>query len=356
MGFLVSMITFLQKRWFLISLAIFISLGMISGISFSDAQFGQFQMFNQPRLVTAIVLFLMAFSLDSHHLKESFRFPFPVLWASSVCFIVIPLMAWGVMGLQLIPDFSLGLMIAGSVPCTMAAASVWTRKSKGNDAVSLLVTVTTNGLCFLVTPFWLNWATAQDVDLDAVAMFWRLMISALLPMLAGQLVRQIAGAARFATKHKTAIGVAAQSCILVLVFSAALRAGHELNGSAAHPGVAGIVLVWVCCMAIHLAAMGIGVLGAQWFGFSRRDLVAVAFASSQKTLPIGVVIATDPTMFGNPDLLGAGVGVPFAVFPMLMYHASQLFIDTFVADRFASTVPSDAAASDSGEISRDASR
>ena len=69
-------------------------------------------------------------------------------------------------------------------------------------------------------------------------------------------------------------------------------------------------------------------------GFGRADIVAVAFSSSQKTLPIGVLLATDPEMLGNPEL-----GIPFAVFPILMYHASQLFIDTVIADRFAAKAP-----------------
>ena len=59
----------------------------------------------------------------------------------------------------------------------------------------------------------------------------------------------------------------------------------------------------------------------------------------QKTLPIGIYLATDESIFGNPGLL-EGQGVPFAVFPMLMYHAWQLFIDTAIADRLAASADS----------------
>jgi hypothetical protein len=47
-----------------------------------------------------------------------------------------------------------------------------------------------------------------------------------------------------------------------------------------------------------------------------------------------VYLATDPEIFGGASVAG-GIAIPFAVFPMLMFHASQLFIDTIVADRFA---------------------
>jgi len=328
---------FLRKRWFLVSLLTLIvgglTLGAELGKDFTDA----LSTVVQPRVVTALVLFLMAFSLDSAQLKTSFRSPGPVALAFAVNFGLIPLMGYGLMQVQLQPDFAYGIMIAASVPCTMAAASVWTRKAGGNDAVSLLVTVSTNGLCFLLTPLWLNLTTTGGVALDFWEMFWRLVSAVLLPTLAGQLLRQVPRAAAFAVRHKSALSGAAMLCILAIVFSAACRAGLRLGDSGPKPNLAGVALVWSCCIAIHLAAMGIGISAARLFGYARPDRIAVAFAGSQKTLPIGVLLATDATMFGDPNFLSPGLGVPFVVFPMLMYHASQLFIDTAVADRFART-------------------
>ena len=326
---------FFIKRWFLISLAVLIGGGLTIGGTFGKEVADALKLIAPPRLVTGIVLFLMAFSLDSTQLKASFKSPGPVGWAFLVNFGVIPLMGWGLMTAQQTPDFAFGLMIAASAPCTMAAASVWTRKAGGNDAVSLLVTVSTNGLCFVITPFWLNLTTTGDVRLDFWEMFWRLVSAVLIPTLLGQLTRRIPAAERFAVKNKTPLGVIAQSCILVIVFSAAAGAGVQLTKGGPTPAITGIALVWGSCIAIHLAAMAITYFGGKAIGFAKADLPAVAFSGSQKTLPIGVLLASDPTMFGNPDLLGPGIGVPFAVFPMLMFHASQLFIDTAIADRFA---------------------
>lgn len=326
---------FFQKRWFLLCLAVLIGLGLGIGMQFGDAFVGPVAVVVRPRELTALVLFLMAFSLDSGQLARSFRSPAPVVWGFAVNFGLIPLMGWGLSGLQTSPDFAIGLMIACSVPCTMAAASVWTRKAGGNDAVSLLVTVSTNGLCFLVTPFWLNLTAGGSVALDFADMFWRLVVAVLIPVSLGQLARQIPRAGKFATDYKTPIGVVAQACILALVFLAAARAGARLSANSTPPEAAGVALVWGTCIAVHLAAMAVAWFGGRSFGFSRDDCIAVAFAGSQKTLPIGVMLATDVALFGNPDLLGPGLAVPFAVFPMLMFHASQLFIDTAVADRFA---------------------
>jgi sodium/bile acid cotransporter 7 len=257
------------------------------------------------------------------------------LWATAVTYIVVPLAAWPLVGWQLTPDFAAGLMIAASVPSTMAAASVWTRRAGGNDAVSLLVTLITNGACFLVTPVWLTLVLSGDarsarpgVELNAVDMMQDLMVSALLPIAAGQLCRLIPLGAAVADRRKVVCGVVAQLCILAIVLLTAIKGGPRVRaGAEAVGGVGAIALVWACCIALHLAAMAVAVAGARLFGFSRPDRIAVAFAASQKTLPIGVSIANT---FAN-------YGLPFAVFPILMYHASQLFIDTAIADRIAAS-------------------
>ena len=349
---------FFQKRWFLVALAVLIPLGIVWGLKMESGQRadaeekvsapsepageaetktteGLIARLKLSQVITAVVLLLMSFSLDSHHLKAAVRSPGPVLLASLINYAAIPLMGWGIAGLQHIPDFQIGLMIAATVPCTLAAASVWTRKAKGNDAVSLMVTLLTNTLCFLVTPFWLNLTLGRAVSLDMVEMIFRLLFVVLLPTLAGQWLRQIHRLGDFATRHKTPIGVIAQSLILTLVFLAAFRAGKQLGGEGPHPSLVSVLIVWGSCIALHIAAMALGWIGSGLMGFAPENRAAIVFASSQKTLPIGVLIATATTMLGDPNLLGPGQSIPFAVFPMLMYHASQLFIDTVIADALA---------------------
>jgi sodium/bile acid cotransporter 7 len=337
----------LRKRWFLLALLVLIPGGMWLGAVIDWRQLATRlgggslaarAVDNLPRISTVIVLFLMSFSLDSAKLVASFRSPGPVLWASFVNLALVPLAAWALLGFQHPADFRVGLMIAAGVPCTLAAASVWTRKAGGNDAVSLMVTLSTNAVCFAVTPFWLKLTTGSAIQFDTADMMLRLVQAVLIPTILGQIVRQAPAAGRFAARHKTPIGVVAQVLILVIVFLAACKAGVQLSGFEDVPSAGAIAVVWMSCILLHAAALLVAASGARLLGYAREDRIAVAFAASQKTLPIGVLLATDPAMFGNADL-----GVPFAVFPMLMYHASQLFIDTAVADRMAAVVRPSAA-------------
>lgn len=280
-----------------------------------------------PKGITSAVVFLMAFSLDSGRLGAAFRSPGPALLGFCMNYGLVPLLAWALMPLQLTADFRYGLMIAASVPCTLAAASVMTRQAKGNDAVSLLVTLSSNMLCFLLTPLWLYVTTAASVKLDPRVLMQELLLFVLIPTTVGQLLRQPLRIRAFVDRHKAAFSIAAQVLIELTVLTAALRAGKTLHESSQAITTESVLVVWISCMAVHLTGLACGLYAARGLGFSPAECAPVAFAGSQKTLPIGLYIASDPTLFGE--------AYPFALFPMLLFHASQLFLDTIVAGKLA---------------------
>jgi sodium/bile acid cotransporter 7 len=315
----------LQRYWFLVALTGVVAFGLLAGMRLSAATSKLLMGWVRPSVTTTIVLFLMAFSLDSRRLRDAFRTPGPVAWAAVVNYGFIPLVAWPLMSLQRLPDFATGLMITASVPCTLATASVWTRKAHGNDAVSLLVTLSTNCLCLVLTPFWLVVTTSQSVQLDPWEIGTKLGFTVLVPTLVGQLARLSPMMRTLAERRRVAIGVLAQLLVLLLVLTAAWEGGRMLRSSGAAPTLLALATVWLTCVVIHVAAMLVGWQGSRLLGHARRDAKAVIFAGSQKTLPIGLLLATDPAMFG-------ALGLPFLVFPILLYHLSQLFLDTAVAD------------------------
>jgi len=323
----------LRKRWFLTALLTLIVSGIGLGLTVEADRIEVLREHVPTRWVTAFVLLLMAYSLDSRQLRASFRAPAPVLWACSTNYVLIPVLGWALMRFQRTPDFTIGLMIACSTPCTLAACSVWTRKAGGNDAVSLLTTLSTNTACFVLAPFWLTIAAGRSIQLDTYDLAMKLVAVVLIPTLIGQLLRQPRRSEEFAQRHKTAIGVIAQSSILFLVFLSACAGGVKLQGQDnLSTQLTGIVVVWLCCIAIHLIALGAAWSGGGLLNFHRKDRIGATFSGSQKTLPIGVYLATDPRTFGGAEAF-LGQAVPFAVFPMLMFHASQLFIDTIIAEK-----------------------
>jgi solute carrier family 10 (sodium/bile acid cotransporter), member 7 len=329
-----KLVQFLKKRWFLCALLTLITSGLVWGHSASAETVEAFKAYVPTRWVTAFVLLLMSFSMDSKQLKASFKKPAPVILACLCSYGLIPLLGWAAMSLQQTPDFAIGVMIAASVPCTLAACSVWTRKAGGNDAVSLLTTMVTNTACVIGAPFWLSMATGKSVPLDAALLAQKLVFVVLVPTIVGQLCRQPKPMQEFATRNKTPIGVFAQSSILFLVFVGACSGGVQLQKADLGEQFTGLLVVWVSVVVIHLTAWCTAFWGGKLLGFGIEDRIGASFAGSQKTLPIGVYLATEKDTFGGENVIDGGP-VPFAVFPILLFHASQLFIDTIIADRLA---------------------
>lgn len=317
-----------QRHWFLIGLLTLLPAAVVLGMSDPPQWMIQGTHSLPTSWCTAAILFLMSVTLDSGRLVDSLKRPLPVITAGVVNQVVLPLACLPLLAFQKSDDLRVGLLIAASVPCTMAAASVWTRRAGGNDAVSLLVTLTTNGLCFLVTPFWLaigaRWfhTAAADGSLQAGDMVVRLVMAALIPAGAGQLLRRRASWSKSIDANKSVFSTTAQAIILTLVFVSAFKGGlkfqsDDMSSNLRH---AEFAVVWFCCIGLHLFAMLVAWAVTGTLGLEESDRRACVIAGSQKTLPIGILVSQ-------------ATGLPFSLLPMLMFHTSQLFIDTWIADR-----------------------
>ena len=339
------MLKFFVKRWFLLSLTSLIGLGMLLGGNW-PAELKPLADAINPLVTTASILFLMSFSLETRQLQLALQTPLPVFLGAVLNIGLAPLLGLALMAPQGLVDFRYGLVAAACVPCTMAAASVWTRKAHGNDAISLLVTLVTNSISILTIPFWLTTALycfpisapagsavviANGPLLDMRQTVIELVAGVLLPIIVGQLARQPKAFSAWAARHKIGISVVAQILILMMVWTAAIKGGARIAQSELVISLSSIVIVWASVIIVHLTTLYAGLYLSRALRIARADQIAVAFAGSQKTLPVGLLIS---------ETLARQMGLSFAVFPMLMYHASQLFLDTVIADKFVADEPS----------------
>ena len=309
----------LLGSWFLILLAVTLA----AGFAFPSQLETSADMIPRTAVV-AVVMFLMAVSLDSTAMSRAVRQPKPVVLGTAINYGLVPLLAWAAARFQQQDDLALGIIVMASVPSTLASASVWTRRARGNDAVSMLVTMVTNVSCFLVTPALLvllaGAAGAAD-QIDAGDLIKKLVIVVVLPIIAGQVLRRFPAIAKTATRHKMLLGTVCQFGILSVVLVGAVHCGQKLAEST-DGGVS--LSAWVLMIAgavlIHIAALWAGHAVGRLLNIPFADRIAVGFSGSQKTLMVPIHIALG---FGGLTML-----------PVVVYHVSQLTIDTLVADWF----------------------
>jgi len=318
---------FLKQQWFLLALAVLFGCGFFAHVwlkPLADADWVR-------TYTVAIAMFMMALPLESTAIWDALRRPWATLLAVVVTFGLLPLIAWGV-SFGLSPDLRGGLLVAAVTPCTMASATVWTRKAGGNDTAATVVTVVTNLVCFLITPAWMWVMTGHETKQslgDVGKMVLQLLLIVVLPVVAAQVVRRHSGIAKWSIAYKSWLGIASQCCILLIVLIGAIKTGEKLSGNSwQSTAVFDLAAMVGAVLFVHIVSFWLGLWLAKVFRLPWADQVAVGFAGSQKTLMVGMNVS-----------LGAG----FSVLPMVTYHIGQLLVDTLLADWLKKRKPEHAA-------------
>jgi sodium/bile acid cotransporter 7 len=264
-----------------------------------------------------------SWTLETRSLGRAFARPWPALWALVVSYGLLP--ALGILGGGLLADqdASLGLLLVTSVPCTLTSAVIWTRLAGGDDATALLITFLTNCTSWLATTAWLTLAAgAVGTPLVAAPLMLRLFLILVVPVGVGQLLRAPVVLRRVATDHKIMLGVAARLLTVAVMLKAAVEVRTRLGDGQATPGLVTLAIAAVVCVAVHLLALAAAWWSSRAFRFDRPSRIAVAFAGSQKTLPVSLILFD--AYFRDR---------PLAVVPIVFYHFGQLIADTFIAER-----------------------
>jgi sodium/bile acid cotransporter 7 len=270
-------------------------------------------------VILAVVTFVMALPLETGVLWQAVRRPGPAWLAAAINSGAAPPLGW--LASRLLPtELAVGVILATTVPCTLASAAVWTRRAGGNDAVAFLVTMITNLACFIVIPTWLLLLVGIGAEVDFRDIVVGLMLLVVLPILTAQILRQWRPIGTCATRRKVLLSVVAQLGVLLMVFVGAVSCGERLavmeNDSVVSP--ANVVMLIVAVAMVHFVLLVLGFGASRLFRVAHADAIAVAFAGSQKTLMVGAYLAM-------------AVG-PLAILPMVAYHATQLVVDTLIAD------------------------
>jgi predicted Na+-dependent transporter len=310
--------TLLARHWFVLGL------GGGGAAALCRPDWFAWTTYLDPRLVVASALFLMAWTLPTRSLARVLAHPWPALWAMAISYGALPAVAW-LAGSFLPDDFRIGVLIIACVPCTLASSVLWARRAGGDEAAALLVVLGTTATSWLITPAWIVATTGAAVELDTPRMMLDLLLTLVLPVSVGQGCRALRPLARAAAHGKDALGALAQLLVLLVLLKAAASVGQRLAEGTVVAVGAWLPLLAIVCLGVHLAALVCGWWGGGLLGFDRASRAGIAFACSQKTLPVALLLFERYFQ----------TAYPLAVLPLAFYHFGQLLVDTFIADALA---------------------
>jgi sodium/bile acid cotransporter 7 len=307
------MISFLRAHWFFV--AIGVVLAAAAGLQgqtrwvqdFHVLTVGIFLAF----LVTGLTLDISKLSFQSLQLKAA-------LAAMISSLGVIPLLAWASSGFFLPAEFVIGVCIIATAPVSVISGTVVTALGKGNIPLSVVICVLGNIVGIFSMPFSLKWMVegAGSIHLPVIEMLSNLVTTVLVPIVLGGVLQTRLNA--YLTRFKKVFSAFQQSIVLLIIFSAFAGAGATIASAGSMlPVLAAFTL------ALHALILAINYGIARLILLDWPSTVAFTLHTSQKTLTVSYVVWAGffATHF------------PLAMIPGIMYHLTQMVMDTVVAEQ-----------------------
>ncbi|HEY1935247.1 MAG TPA: bile acid:sodium symporter family protein [Acetobacteraceae bacterium] len=244
---------------------------------------------------------------------------------SSVTFAVFPaigLMISMLFPALLPPTLWMGVLFACALPSTVQSSIALTSIADGNVAAAVCSATMSSLVGIVLSPLLFSMMSrlhGGGIDTHGI---WQIILQLLVPFVAGHLLRPWIGA--WAARNRSILAVTDRSSILLVVytaFSAAVVHGiwHQV------PATTLLTLGFV--MALLLASgLLVAVMGGRAMALRKADEVAVVFCGSQKSLVVGVPMAS--------ALLG-GAAAGTLLLPIMIYHPMQLVVGTWLSRRYA---------------------
>ena len=278
-------------------------------------------------VAVSIIFFCSGLLLRTDEIQAAFS-----AWRASGWGIVSILFATPVIGVVIafqVPvqsDFQLGLALFCCMPTTLSSGIALTQQARGNVALALLLTVSTNLLGIFTVPFVLAHLLGAlgKVELSALDLLVKLCLTILLPLSAGRCARRYV--ATWAGRNRTRI----TSISNLALISVPWMKFSESSAALAEVALGSLVVLIAAGLAIHMLYLGMNAAVCGSLGVEVAARKAVVLLASQKTLPVAMtVLALIPEEVLASDIKG------LVAIPCITFHLGQIFLDAVVATRWA---------------------
>lgn len=305
---------FLRKNWFFIGIAVVIIM------SFTLPELGWLvREYGILNIGIFLVFFITGLTLETYGIGSQLRNYKALIAATLSSLVFFPIIARVLAGMTLSQEFLVGVCIIAVSPVTVASGVLMTSIGRGNVALALFICVLGNLLAIFTIPPSLSLLLRfeEGIDLPILKMLFGLLTTVLLPTLLGQIVRPFVK--QTVLNLKKPFSIFQQCIVLLIIFNAVASSTNRIIEA----GIS-IVIVTIFMILLHslFLIMNYGI--SKLINLDRASTTAFTIQTSQKTLTVSYLIWAG--YFATQ--------YPMAMIPGILYHLSQMIMDTIVAERF----------------------
>lgn len=246
-------------------------------------------------------------------------------------FIVFPVVVLVAMHFFSTPETNLlwiGAFFMAALPSTVSSSVVMVSIAKGNVPAAIFNASISSLAGVFITPVWmglvLTSSNGQMGDLSGVIL--KLILQVLVPVAVGMLLNRRFG--KWAGRHAGGLKIFDQSIILSIVYMSFSESFHK--NLFAELSAIDLLILTAGIITLFYLVYGLIDVVSKSLKFSREDRITALFCGSKKSLVHGTVMSS--ILFGGMGNLG------IILLPIMVYHALQLVMVSFIAQRMGEEI------------------
>ncbi|EDM24717.1 hypothetical protein LNTAR_08303 [Lentisphaera araneosa HTCC2155] len=249
----------------------------------------------------------------SHNLKI-------ISFSMLASFLIFPLLAFGVLELaNLSQDNYFGLMLICCMPCTLVSGIVISDLAGGDRPAALFITIALNCSAVIISPLLIALYLSSTAEIDTLSLIKKLALTVFIPALCGWGIRKQLKT----TKNNFNLSIKYLPVLFlgtVIFVNTGGQKDEILNGSLNEA-----LYIAVLSAIIHLCALFLFNFFGKRTSMSDAQNRSFSICCSQKTLPLAIAIWS--AHFAQD--------FPTALIATMIYHLIQIYLDSFIAQKWA---------------------
>ncbi|AZQ62290.1 bile acid:sodium symporter family protein [Flammeovirga pectinis] len=269
-------------------------------------------------LALAIIMLGMGLSLVTNDFKRIFQKPKAVILGLVLQILVLPLVAFGISYVLVLPSFiALGLIILSACPGG-PTSNLITHLAKGDTALSVTLTAVSSFLTIITIPFIINlgssvfYSSETEILLDIPDTIKKIMIVSIVPIILGMLIKRYFN--NFAEKMAKPTKVASAIILIVMIVGIVVKERNNVIEYFTQAGTAALLLNGI--------TMIIGFFAARLFSLNVAQSKSIAIETGIQNGTMAITIAVG--IMGRVDL-----SIAAGVYSLLMFFTSGILIFLF---------------------------
>lgn len=223
----------------------------------------------------------------------------------------------------------LGFLFLAAIPSTVSSSVVMVSIARGNIPAAIFNASISGLLGMVITPLWMGlFLTKTNADYQLGEVYLKLFSEVLAPVILGLFLHRYLG--KKALEFRNVLALFDKSIILLIIYKSFATSFEEKVFSAINT-IDFVTIAIAVFSLFYLVYLLIGYLSDK-LGFAVEDKITARFCGTKKSLVHGTVFSK--ILFHHSPIMG------IVLLPLMLFHAFQIFITSFIANRLAKrTVP-----------------